>query len=326
MGTRRHASRNGGLAIVALSAMAWLPAAATAAPARPAAITDRATAVSQVGARLNGSVDPNERQTTAYFEYGTTSAYGSRTPDVAVGSGARRVAVTADVAGLAPATRYHYRLVASNVRGADRGEDRSFRTERQPLGLTLTAGPNPVRPGGSTVISGTLAGTGNAGRQVVLLGNPFPFAQGFRPAAADVHLTNPQGAFSFPILSVPVNTQYSVSLPGAPNVASPVVTVGVAVRVGVSVRVRRTGRRAVVRLRGRIRPAHPGALVAIQRLRRGAWVTIDGTVARRGGRSFSRYSERVSVTRTATLRVLADIRDGDHVAATSRTIRVRGRR
>ncbi len=252
--------------------------------------------------------------------------YTARTPDVAVGNGNRRVAVTADIAGLAPATTYHYRLVATNVRGTGRGSDRVLRTRRQPLGLTLVAAPNPVRPGRSTVISGTLAGTANAGRQVQLLGNPFPFAQGFRPAAADIHLTNAQGAFSFPILSVPVNTQYSVSLPGAPNLASPVVTVGVAVRVGVSVDVRRTGRRAIVCLRGRIRPAHPGALVTIQRLRRGAWVIIDGTVARRGDQSFSRYSERVSVGRTATLRVLADIRDGDHVTGTSRTIRVRGRR
>ena len=325
MRTRGHAGRTGATLAV-LVGMAWLPPAAGAVPARPTVTTGPATNVSQAGARLNGSVIPNERATSVHFEYGTTSTYTARTPEVAVGNGTRRVAVTADIAGLAPATRYHYRLVATNVRGTGRGSDRVFRTQRQPLGLTLVATPNPVRPGRSTVISGTLAGTANAGRQVVLLGNPFPFAQGFRPAAADIHLTNAQGAFSFPILSVPVNTQYSVRLPGAPNVTSPVVTVGVSVRVGVTVRVRRTGGRAIVSLRGRIRPAHNGALVAVQRLRRGNWVTIDGTVARRGGRSFSRYSERVSVRRAATLRVLADIRDGDHVASASRTIRVRLRR
>ena len=324
MRTRTHASRIGGLAIAVAAAVAWLPGVATAAPARPEATTDRATNVTPVSARLNGSVIPNQRATSVYFQYGTTRAYEARTPPIAVGNGNRRVAVSADVSGLGPATRYYFRLVAVNVRGTDRARGRRLRTRRQPLGLTLTATPNPVRPGRPTVISGTLAGTGNAGRQVVLLANPFPF-QGFQPAL-DIHVTDAQGAFSFPILSVPVNTQYSVRLPGAPNVASPVVTVGVAVRVGVNVRVRRTRGAAIVRLRGKIRPAHPGALVAVQRLRRGNWVTIDGTVARRGGRGFSRYSESVSIGRTARLRVLADIRDGDHVASTSRVIRVRVRR
>lgn len=321
MRTRAHASRIG-LALAVLSTLFLLPAAAVGAPARPEASTDRATRLTQISARLNGSVIPNERATTVYFEYGATRGYGSRTPDVAVGNGNRRVAFASDLGGLSPATRYHYRLVARNARGTSRGEDRAFTTQRQPLGLTLTATPNPVRPGGSTVISGTLAGTGNARRQVELLANPFPFTQGFLPAA-DIHLTNEQGGFSFPILSVGVNTQYSVRLPGAPAVTSPVVTVGVAVRVGVNVRVRRTRRAAIVRLRGKIRPAHPGALVAIQRLRRGNWVTIDGTVSRGGGRGFSRYSETVTVGRRATLRVLADIRDGDHVNSTSRTVRVR---
>lgn len=96
-------------------------------------------------------------------------------------------------------------------------------------------------------------------------------------------------------------------------------------RVSASVRVRRTRGRALVRLSGRIRTAHDGALVAIQRLRRGAWTTIDGTVARAARGSSSRYSERVTIGRSVTLRVLADIRDGDHVAAASRTIRVRVR-
>ena len=322
MRTRRHASRIGGLAIAVSSVVACLPAFAAAAPARPEATTDRATNVTQSGARLNGSVVPNQRTTNVYFQYGTTRGYEARTPPIAVGNGNRRVAVSFDVAGLGPATRYYFRLVAVNVRGTDRARGRSFRTQRQPLGLTLTATPNPVRPGGSTVISGTLAGTGNAGRQIELLANPFPFTQGF-VTAADIHRTNAQGGFSFPILSVPVNTQYIVRVPGAPQVASPVVTVGVAVRVGVNVRVRRLRRTMVVRLRGKIRPAHPGAVVAIQRLRRGHWATIDATIARRGGRSFSRYSESVTLGRGARLRVLAEIRDGDHVAAFSRTIRVR---
>ena len=313
-----------GTLLAVLSMAALLPGPAAAAPARPTAVTERAAAIGQSSARLRGEVNPNERTTRYFFEYGTTRGYGATTPEQTIAAGDARVPVTAEVSGLAPATRYHFRIVARNVRGVDRGRNISFRTARQPLGLTLGATRNPVRPGGSTVIAGTLAGTGNAGRQVVLQANPFPFTQGFQPLG-DVHLTNEQGGFAFPILSVGVNTQYRVSLPGAPSVESPVVSVGVAVRVSASVRVRRMRGRARVRLSGRIRPAHDGALVAIQRLREGAWRTIDGTVARAGRGSSSRYSESVTIGRSATLRVLADVRDGDHVASASRTIRVRVR-
>ena len=106
MRIRGHAGRTGA-ALAVLSAVAWLPQAAVAAPARPTVTTGPASNVSQAGARLNGSVIPNERSTTVHFEYGATRAYTARTPDVAVGNGDRRVAVTADIAGLAPATRYH---------------------------------------------------------------------------------------------------------------------------------------------------------------------------------------------------------------------------
>lgn len=325
MQSHLSATRIGGWLAGALAVAALMPGGATAAPARPTATTEPATAVGQQSARLTGTVDPNERATTYFFEYGPTTAYGATTAELPAGDGDAPVSVAAEVGGLAPATRYHFRLVARNVRGVDRGRDRSLRTERQPLGLSLAATPNPVRPNGSTTIVGTLAGTNNGARQVILLANPFPFTQGFLPIA-DPHVTNVEGRFSFPILSVPVNTQYRVSLPGAPLVASPVVTVGVTVRVSASVRVRRTRGRARVRISGRIRPAHDGALVAIQRLRRGAWVTIDGTIARAARGSSSRYAESVTVGRSATLRVLADLRDGDHIPTASRTIRVRMRR
>ena len=51
------------------------------------------------------------------------------------------------------------------------------------------------------MLAGTLSGTGNASRQVVLQSNPFPYIQGF-VATTNVQLTNAQGAFSFPLLSV----------------------------------------------------------------------------------------------------------------------------
>src|ERR1700722_8821336 len=87
--------------------------------------------VSDVGlteATLNGEVRPVGVQTNYYFEYGTTAAYGSKTAEVSVGSGGEFVAVSAPLAGLAPGTRYHYRLVATNSRGTTVGEGKEFET------------------------------------------------------------------------------------------------------------------------------------------------------------------------------------------------------
>ena len=131
------------------------------------------------------------------------------------------MAVTVDIGGLAPATTYHYRLVARNAlrraRGARTGRSAPSASRS---GSRSRATPNPVAPGGRTLIAGTLSGTGNGERQIVLQSNPFPYTQGFQNAS-DVQLTNGDGTFSFPILSVSLNTQYRVVLPNQPQVAEP---------------------------------------------------------------------------------------------------------
>ena len=97
--------------------------------------------------RLNGSVDPNSTATTYYFQYGTTIAFGTKTAPASAGSGRNPVHVSTDVGGLAPATRYFYRIVAQNASGTTLGKRRSFRTRKQPLGVSLAATPNPIKPG-----------------------------------------------------------------------------------------------------------------------------------------------------------------------------------
>ena len=324
---RRRIHGGTGIATVLIAAGLLVPAGATAAPARPDVTTGPAANVGQNTATLTGGVTPNELETTYFFEYGTTASYGARVPNppASAGSGNRRVAVAADIGNLAPATTYHYRLVAQNARGVRRGADRTFRTQRQPLGLTLGATPNPVAPGGRTLIAGTLSGTGNADRQIVLQSNPFPYTQGFQNAS-DVHLTNDDGTFSFPILSLSLNTQYRVVLPNQPQVQSPIVSVGVAPTVSVKTkRVRRTARGAIFRFSGRIRPAHDGRQVAIQRLKGDTWVTISGTIAKHRTSSYSRYRKSVRLRRGGTFRVFAATDDGDHVASASRSVRLRVR-
>ena len=73
----------------------------TLAVAKPTVTTGTASSVLTQTATLNGTVNPNGSDTTYYFEYGTTSAYGSRTssPERRLGA-TGAVEVSAEVSGL----------------------------------------------------------------------------------------------------------------------------------------------------------------------------------------------------------------------------------
>ena len=300
-----------------------VPAGAVAAPAKPGVTTGPAANVGQTSATVTGRVNPNEVDTTYFFEYGPTQLYGTSTAQSPAGKGNTAHAVAADIPVLAPATKYHYRLVAFNAKGVTRGGDRTFTTQKQPLGLSLNAAPNPVRTNGRTLISGVLSGTGNGDRRIILQSNPFPFTQGFQNAS-DQHLTNADGTFSFPILAVPVTTQYRVVLPNAPEVASPIVTVGVAPTASLSVK---RVRGNVFRFRGTIRPAHDGAGIAIQRLVNGAWVNVrhGGGHASAAKGDVSKFSKRLKIPRSGTYRVFAGTNNGANTDCATRAVRLRRR-
>ncbi len=87
-----------------------------------------ATNVGLSEATLNGEVRPVGVEAKYYFEYGTTEAYGLRTPEASAGSGNAFVEVSAALSGLQLGTIYHYRLVASSSRGTTVGQDQRFET------------------------------------------------------------------------------------------------------------------------------------------------------------------------------------------------------
>ena len=62
-------------------------------------------------------MDPDEAETTYFFQYGTTTVYGSQTAPTTLDAGATTTAVSAPVRGLKAATSYIFRLVASNNKG-----------------------------------------------------------------------------------------------------------------------------------------------------------------------------------------------------------------
>lgn len=300
--------------------MCAMPALAQAS-SKPAVTTGGVADLTAQSATLLGKVNASGARTTYHFQYGPTTRYGAVTPDGVASANAGTINVTAPLAGLAPFTTYHYRLVATNRNGTTRGADRTFKTKRQPLGLALAATPNPVPFGRPTILAGMLSGTGNANRQILLQSNPFPYVQGFMPTA-NVQLTNAAGQFAFPLLSVPVNTQYRVVIPGKPEIASPIVSLGVAVRVSTNTSATRvhTGRR--VRFFGTVRPARPGAQFAIQVLRRGTWRTVAGGITHGAAGGVSRYAKRVRIRRGGQYRVFVAIADGNFVSSAGRTVKI----
>jgi hypothetical protein len=310
--------------LVAVAVALLAPAAASAA-SKPGVRTGGVSNVTFNSATLNGRVDPNKADTTYFFRYGTTRVFTTDTAPAAAGSGADPARVSTAVAGLAPLTQYHYRLVAQNRLGTTVGEWRTFTTKRQPLGVTLAANPNPVAPGGATVLAGQLTGTNSAGRNVVLQSNPFPYTQGF-VGAANPQVTGTDGTFSFPVLSVPVTTQFRVVLAQRAEVTSPIVVVGAALQVRTDTeKVARHRHSVSVRFRGSVSPQNDGGRVGIQKFRNGVWTEIAHTRAKDAGSSKSVYNTRVRIYRSGLFRTVAEA-EGQYVSGAGRAIRIKVRR
>jgi hypothetical protein len=126
----------------------------------PTATTDAATNVRATSATLNGTAGPNVAggdPTQYFFEYGKTTAYGSRTPTGTIGSCPAGITppspycntpasqpVSAKISRLKPCTTYHFQLIASNSDGTAKGGDKKFTTKFAPP-LTNVSAPHKVK-------------------------------------------------------------------------------------------------------------------------------------------------------------------------------------
>ena len=118
----------------------------------PGVATGTASKILSTSATLAASVNPNGRSTSYWFEYGTTTKYGTRTSSRSAGSGGSSVGVARDVTGLAPGTVYHFRVVAQNSVATSRGADRSFTT----VATAAVGAPQlvEIRPTSASVVVG----------------------------------------------------------------------------------------------------------------------------------------------------------------------------
>ncbi len=285
-------ARQLGTAILAAVALLALSAQASAASA-PAVSTGAAKEVTYDTATLTGTINPNGRDTSYYFQYGPTKLYGGQSAIADAGDGTQRVSVSLAVGGLEPLTVYHYRLVAVSPAGPSTGHDAKLLTKKVPLSLAILASPNPLAFGGTATVQGTLSGTGNGDREVALQANPFPYA-GFVDVG-NPELTLADGGFSFFVPRVTVVTQFRVVTTTNPPVVSPVAVEQVAVTV-VS-HVRRAHRPHFVRFYGTVTPAADGMQVGVLRIVRGHGFLVGGTILRHHNATSSQFGLAVPLKR-----------------------------
>src|SRR5262249_22757672 len=114
----------------------------------PAAMTLTASSITSASATLNAAINPNAASTSCYFQYGLTTNYGSFSSTNGLPGTIALILTNRSIAGLSPATLYHFRAFAVNGAGATNGADLTFTTlvAQATSPLTLT-GPTVLTNG-----------------------------------------------------------------------------------------------------------------------------------------------------------------------------------
>ncbi len=103
--------------------------------ATPSATTEAASGVSMNSATLAGAAtNPDLAPGSVSFEYGPTTAYGSKTAAKPIEATTRGGRSTAAVAGLTADRTYHFRVLVTNATGTAFGADQAFTTMPAPAG------------------------------------------------------------------------------------------------------------------------------------------------------------------------------------------------
>ncbi len=321
MSHSRTASRTA-LAAPMLAALALLlgtlaPGAATAVEAKPHATTGAALHILPTSAQLTGVINPGGTETSYYFQYGPTTAYGFATPILPVGSGTARVKVGQPVAGLVPGTSYHFRIVARYAQGAVvLGGDHIFLVKAIPVKVEIEK-PGSVTVGTPFVLSGTLRGIGAARHAVVLQATAYPYLDAFANIGPPA-VTDAAGRFSFRVANIAASTEFRVTTLDPRPIYSPIVPVRATVRV--VLHARSSAHAGLVRLYGTVTPAVTGAKVYFQLHRTVSspagsepmekFVSQFTTVVKKAGRTFSRFSLVVAIRHGGRYRAYVKLRPG----------------
>lgn len=316
--------------LAAMTAAIVIPLASAgahpSATGKPVAVTGSVGHVRGISAELEGTVTPGTQTTSYYFQYGPTAAFGSQTTPGNLPPGSARVKVGQTVTGLLPG--YHYRLIATSAAGSSTGKERIYTAKALKISFTLAKPTAPTVYGSPLAITGSLAGPTNAHREIVLQESPYPFLAPFATLGTPI-FTNAAGGFVLPVASLTSSTQFRVSTVDPRPIYSPVVTEQVAVKV--TLKVRTSARKGLVRLYGTISPAEPGARVYFQ-LRKAVrpggksenttrFATQFTTAVKRATKTSSRFSTIVEVAHGGRYRAYVQVKNkGPLVAGASTTV------
>jgi hypothetical protein len=296
----------------------------------PTVATGDASHVQATSATLLGAVNPRGAATSYHFEYGPTTAYGKQTTPASLPAGTVRVKVGQAATGLLPG--YHYRLVASNEKGLKPGKDKTFAGSKvRKAKFKITKPTIATAYGGALNLTGLLSGTGNGARKIVLQESPYPYLAPFATIGAPI-ATDSAGAFTFHVSRLLTSTQYRVSTLDPRPLYSSLVTVSAALRV--TLKVRTSSHKGLVRLYGTVTPASVGARVTFQ-LRKAVrpgntektsertskFATRFSTTTKRATKTVSRFSAIVKVQQGGSYRAeVTPAKKGAFAAGDSATV------
>ena len=226
----------------------------------------------------------------------------------------------ADLTGLAPFTKYHYRLVAQNEKGTTSAVTAPSPRRSSRWASALPA-PQPATWGQGRRSPGQLTGTGNANRTVKLQQKAFPYTSNFADVGNPL-VTDGNGNFGFvvPLLTVTHAVPRRHSRQPEGDQPSRDRRLGGARRLQVEPHTRAP--RPRVRFSGHVTPANDGALFAIQRLSKGNWVTVKGGSLRHGTTTSSRYRKTLHIRHFGKYRVFVGV-NNQNTSGVSREVRLR---
>ena len=121
----------------------------------PVVITNPASLIASFSTTLNGTVLPHGLTTNVYFQYGTTTSYGSATPMLTRNGNIYRN-IVANISSLSASTTYHFQIVATNSAGTTHGTDRTFTTLSATGPPVVTTNPATNVTASSATLNGSL--------------------------------------------------------------------------------------------------------------------------------------------------------------------------
>ena len=188
---------------------------AGAAAAAPSVTTNAASGITVSGATLNGTVSSaNITSTYVYFDYGTTTGYGSQIAYASnpVAWWRTNVAVSAAVTGLNCGTTYHFRVEGQGS-GTAYGNDATFTTSACPPSVT-TGAASGVSGTGAT-LNGTVSSNGTATTVTFDYGTTTSYGSSVSYASNPLGASATNAAVSAAITGLACGTTYHFRVDGS---------------------------------------------------------------------------------------------------------------